>query len=339
MKIREITVSLRCHETWLLCLHEKYAYKSIPMLWCKDLFFWSKTQTMRKMSKNLEYSNQKTWSTSRQNASCFVGTNLSATANACQVEPAALSHPSRLELPVPQSSAKVRPKKIYSKIPQRSIDPLGRWNLVLVQKSTMDSSSGGPQTDQRPSCHLFGSFVAQRPRKPERMDTIHQNDSFQSQKSHLRRRMRQFSQFQKVGSTKSLGTSTVSFSFNPSIPIQKRTLEARNWASRGSRINLSTGSSSPRASQWKATSSCPQPLGRTATSSTYNSTSNAYSRILEKHRLLSEFSNSSVIESSFNYQYHRIDESINPRSHAPMRQSTNSRIASTLDNSFYTYAT
>jgi hypothetical protein len=151
--------------------------------------------------------------------------------------------------------------------------------------------------------------------------------------------VRQFSQRQKAGSTKSLGLSTLSFSFNPPISIEKRTLETWNWAPKDSRNDLSTGSSGFGTSQRTKTSSDPQSLEQASTSSAYTPASHAHPRIPEKHRLLPELSNISIFESSFNHQYHRINEPVNSRSDAPMRQSTNSRSTSALDNSFYTNTT
>ena len=338
MKAREITVSLRCHETWLLCLYEKYI-QSFPMLWCKDLSFWSKTQTMLEMSKNLESPNQEARSSSREISFCFARTNFSATEKSHRFESASLSHTSRLELSVSKNASKVRSKRIYSKISQRPLGPVARWDMVLVQESTVDSSSGCPQTGRRSLRHLLGPPASERARKPGGMDAIHRNDSSQGQKTHLRRRVRQFSQCQKIGSTKSLGASTVPFSFNPSIPIAERPLETWDRTSQSSRINLSISPSGSRTSPRETTSSCPQPFEQASTSSTNTSASNAHPRILKKHRLLPELSKSSVFASSQYYQYYRINEPINPRSHAAMRQSTHSRIAATLEHSLYTNAT
>lgn len=338
MKNQEITVSLRCHETRLLCLHEKYA-QSIPVLCCKDLSFWSKAQTMCKMSKNMEYSNQKTWSTSWQNLSGFAQSDLLRTTNPSENEPTPSSHCPRFEPSVPESSSKIRSKKIYSKISSRSAYSFARWNMVFLQESTLDSSYGCSQIDQRSSCYLFGSFAFQRDRKPERMDAIHRNHSSKGQKTHLRRRMRQFSRCQETRLPKSLDTSAVSLSFNPSIPIEKRALEASNWSPEDSGINLSTGSSSAGTARWSPASSRIESLEYSSTPGTNNSAPHVSSRILTKRQSLSKLSNSSIIESAKHDQHHRINEPINPRSDASMWQSTHSRIAPTLDNSFYTYAT
>ena len=338
MKTRKLKVSLRCHETWLLCWHEKHI-QSVPVLWCKDLSFWSKTQTVRKMSKNVENPNKEARSACPETPFCFGRTNLSTTADSQWVESASLSHASSIELPISKSSAEISSEKVYSEISQGSIDPLDRWNMVFLQESTVDSPSGRSQTHQRSLRSLLGSFASQGCRKPGRMVAIYRNDSAQRQKTHLRRRVRQFSWRQKTRSEKSLDPSTVSFPFNPSIPIKKRTLEAWDWASKGSRINLSAGSSVLGVTSWKTTFSYSTSLKDCSTPSANSSTPHAHSRILEKHQLLSKLSNTSVVESSFNHQHYRIDESINPRSDAPMWQSTNSRIPSALDKSFYTYAT
>lgn len=338
MKTREITVSLRCHETWLLCVHEKHT-QSIPMLWRKNLSFWSKTQTMRKMSNDVENPDQEARSTSRENSFCFAQTNLSATAHSRGYKSASSPHAPRLESSVSKSSAKIRSKEMPSKISSRPAYPLARWNMVRFQKSTLDSLPGRPQTDQRPLRNLFGSFAFQRDRKLERMGTIHRNHPFQRQKTHLCRRMRQFSRCQETRLQKSLDPATVSFSFNPSIPIKKRTLEAWHWSPQDSRINLSTGSSSPGAPQWSPALSCIESPQYYSALCTNSSAPHASSRILTKHQLLPKLSNSSNSASTKHEQHHRINEPFNPRLDASMRESTNSGVTSTLDNSFYTYAT
>lgn len=254
MNSHKITDSFLRHEMWLLYWHEKHV-QSIPVLWRKDSSFWPKTQAMRKLPKNLENPNQKARSASGQNTSCFVGTNLSATANTPQSEPTALSQFSGFELPVSKSSAKIRSAEIYSKMPQRPIDSLARWGMVRFQEATMDSPSGCSQTGHRSSRFLLGSPPSGRYRKLERMAAVHRNAPSQCQKTHLCRRVRQFSRCEETCLSESLDSAIVSFSHNQSIPIQKRTSQTSYWAFKNPRITLSTDPSSPGTSRWR-TSPC-----------------------------------------------------------------------------------
>jgi hypothetical protein len=307
------------------------------MLCCKNSSFWSETQTVRPVPQDLENSSQKTRSTYGQNSFGFARANFSSTTNPCQYKSTPSSHGPRFESSVPESSSKVRPKEIHSRISLRAAYPFARWNLVRFQESTLDSLSGSHQIEQRSSCYLSGPVAYQRGRKPKGMDAIHRNDSSKGQKTYSRRRVRQFSRRQEARLSKSLDTSTVSFSLNPSIPIEKRTLEAWNWSPKDSGINLSTRSSSPGTSRWSSASAYIEALEHYSTPCANNSTAHASSRILAKQQLLPKLSKSSIIESAKHDQHYRINEPINPRSDASMWQSTNSRIAQNLDNSLYTY--
>jgi len=338
LKIRRIIDSLRRHETWLLCLHEKHAYQGIQMLWCNNPSLWQKAPAMRTMPKNLENPGQETGSSSRQNPSCFARAYFSATTNSRQHGSAASSHGPGFELSVSKSSPWFCPEEILSKIAPRPAHPLARWDMVLFQGSTVDSSFGRSQTHRGPSRDLLGPPASEGYRKPERMDAVHRNDPSRSQNTHPRRRLRQFSWFQKTGSSQPLGIATVSFSFDLPIPVTKRSLETPHSASEDPRVDLSTGQTSFGTSRWHTTSSCSEPVERSSASCAHNPSAHVSPRILEKHPLLSKLSDSSILGSSQHNEHHRINEPIDTGSDASLRQFTHTRRASTLGHCFYTYA-
>ncbi len=312
----QLKISLLRHVMRLLCLHEKNAYQSIQMLWSQDLSFWAKAQAMCSMSKNMESPRQKTWPSRRQDSHGFAQTDFLSATKLAERESALSIDSSRIDVSISKNTPTIRPKKIYTETSLWSAYSSDRWTVVFLQRRALDTLSGGTQTAQRASCDFFGSFACERDRKLERMDAISRDNPSRSQKTHLRFGLRQFSWFEAFGPSKSLDTSTLPFSPDSSVPIQERTLETRNWPSRRSGIDLSTGSSSSGASRRRKTPSCFESPADDSASGTHSSIDYVGPRALEKYRSLSKFSDLSGAEPSHDDKHYRIDESADSRSDA-----------------------
>lgn len=327
------------HIMWLLCLHEKYAYQSIQMLWSQNSSFWSKAQAMRPMPKNMENTYKKTRSSYRQNSNDFARTDFLPTTKFAERKSALSIDSSRVDVSVSKNTPKIRSKTKSSENSLWSAYSLDRRTVVFLQRRALDTLSGSTQTGQRSSCNFLGSFACERARKFDRMETISRYNPSQSQKTNLCFGLRQFSRFEGFGPSKSLDPSTLSFSSDSSIPIQERALETRNWPSRNSRIDLSTGSSGSGAPRRSKIPSGFEPSENDSAPCTHSSIASFDSRAFEKHRILSELSDLSGVESSHDDKHHRIDESTDSRPDASSWEFADSSIASALGDRFYTYKT
>ena len=331
-----LMISLLRHVTWLLCLHEKYAYQSVPMLWSQDSSFWSKAQTMCSMPKDMESPRKKTWSSWRQNTHGFAQADFLSTTKLAECESALSIDSARIDVPISKNTPTIHPKEKSHEAflwPAYSFD---RWTVVFLRRRALDPLSGGTQTGQRSSCDFSGSFACERDRKLERMETISRDNPSRSQKTHLRFGLRQFSRCEAFGSSKSLDTSALPFSLDSSIPIQKRALETWHWPARTSRIDLSTGSSGFGTSRRNKAPSCFESSAEDSASCTHSPIDDVGPRASEKYQPLSKFSDSSGAEPSHDDKYYRIDESADSRSDASSWKFADSSVPSVLDDCFYT---
>jgi len=140
---------LRCHKTWLLCLHEKHANQSIPMLCCKGLSFWSKTQAMFPMSEDMENSSQKAGTSSGQDSPGFDRAHLPSTAKSSQREPGLSSDGPGIELPIPKSASAIRPERKHTKISSWSSDVSFSPDLSIpIASRTLETSYFTPENSR-----------------------------------------------------------------------------------------------------------------------------------------------------------------------------------------------
>ena len=320
----------------IIRMHDNHTCE-ISVLSCKNSPLWSKTASMQFLPKNLDYTPSQARPTGSANHDVFD--------SPCSHGEAKSQRPgSRKEIPhdsagfelsLPSNARALHREACLATSPARTSHPVGRWALVRIRKSSLDSLPGRGETGQRQLCVFPQSDSPRGPGKFPRLESIHPGASCRNQNEDCRSRLRQLPWRQTSGSAKSMDSPTVPLPSDLPAAGTKRALETPNLGDRCSRIDLSVDSYSSGASRRTATEQGVAAFENYSKIRSNCASGNDRSRIFEKSSVLSGLSDTSSAWSSYNHKYSRIDGAKNSGSHAPLGKPAHARIASPLGYSVH----
>ncbi len=215
--------------------------------------------------------------------------------------------PRKLPPPISSNTAPFYCTSRSSEIAFRTTSSVSRWPLFPFSEKALGTLFSCTQVLYWKNSHVFRSPTTSRKRKCRKMATSLREHTSKGQNSNPRSRGRQSQWHEENCQAPWMGSSALSFSFDPKVSSPTPPAKARFKRRPHEGRNLSIDASNPRGSQWAIAHRFNRSTYSISSQSLYYvSNSGGYKRIPSIHQLLSDLPRLSGTQSTIYNQHHRI---------------------------------